>query len=97
MMLRSTIKYGLLGWLIIGIGCATTGMLTTGMTTLSIIDGFYHTVIDKKANPATLHGATLILQQADALAQMAKAGKDTPAMVAQATLLTAQADKLTGK
>ena len=76
------------------LGCATTGMLTTGITALSIIDGFYHKVVDAKTVPTTLQAATLILQQADALAQMAKAGKNTNEMVAQALLLSSQADKL---
>ena len=93
-MLKNTLKYGLLGWLMIVIGCATTGLITTGLTALSIIDSFYESVVDKKTVPTTLQGATLILQQADAIAQQAKAGKDTPTMIAQANLLASQAEKL---
>jgi hypothetical protein len=76
-------------------GCAAgAGLITQGVTALGIVDSFYNKVVDKKSVPNTLQAATIILQQADALAQMAKAGKDTPAMIAQATLLAAQADKL---
>jgi uncharacterized membrane protein len=76
------------------LGCATTGLITTGITALGIIDSFYESVVAKKSVPNTLQAATLILQQADALAQMAKAGKNTSEMVAQALLLQSQADKL---
>jgi hypothetical protein len=78
------------------LGCATTGLITTGITALGIIDSFYENVVAKKSVPTTLQAATLILQQADAIAQQAKAGKDTQTMIDQARLLAAQANKLTG-
>jgi hypothetical protein len=94
MMLRNMLKYGLLGWTCIFIGCASAGLITTGITAISIIDSFYEKVVAQKTVPATLQGSTIILQQADAIAQQAKAGKNTPTMIAQATLLQAQAAKL---
>ena len=76
------------------LGCATTGMISTGLTAIGIIEQFYDAVVAKKSVPTTLQAATIILQQADALAQMSKAGKNTDAMIAQANLLASQADKL---
>ena len=76
-------------------GCAGAGKaIQTGITALEIIDGFYDAVVAQKSIPTALQGATLILQQADTLAIMAKAGKNTPDMIAQARLLAAQAGKL---
>jgi len=97
MTIRSILKYGLALILTGSIGCATTGLITTGITALGIVDSFYESVVAKKSVPNTLQAATIILQQADAIAQQAKAGKDTDTMIAQANLLRAQADKLVVK
>ena len=76
-------------------GCAGAGKaIQTGITAIEIIDGFYDAVVAQKSIPTALQAATIILQQADTLATMAKAGKNTADMVAQARLLAAQAGRL---
>jgi hypothetical protein len=76
-------------------GCAAgAGLITQGVTALGIVDSFYSMVVDKKLVPNTLQAATIILQQADAISQQAKAGKNTDTMIAQARLLKSQAGNL---
>jgi hypothetical protein len=97
MMLRNALKYGLLSWALIGsliYGCATLGpALQTGMTALQIVDSFYDFVVAQQKIPGTLQAATIILQQADAVAAMAKE-VNTPELIAQAKMLNSQANKL---
>jgi hypothetical protein len=83
MMLRNTLKYGLLGWLVMGIGftgCAAIGpALTTAMgvanavstatSGLSTLDKIYDRLVDAKAAPEKQQVATLGLSIADAAAK----------------------------
>jgi hypothetical protein len=93
--LRNAFIPSLLLWSLIIWGCAgMTAGIKTGLTALQVIDSFYNYVVEAKTVPNTLQAATLILQQADLIAAQAKAGANTPEMIAQAKLLNDQANKL---
>jgi hypothetical protein len=94
MNVNSVIRGLFISWALLVLavsGCATTG---TGAKVVSTIDSFYDKVVDSKAIPDLLKSATLILQQADVLADMAKKGKVSPQAEAQANLLASQAQNL---
>ena len=90
----NSIILGLMLWALI-IGCAgVSSGIKAGMTALQIVDSFYNHVLEQKLVPNTLQAATIILQQADVIAALAKDGKNTPELIAQAKLLSDQANKL---
>jgi hypothetical protein len=91
-LIRSIALWSTIAMLIYG--CAAIApALQTGMTALQIVDSFYDFVVAQKAIPSTLQAATIILQQADAVAEMAKT-VNTPELIAQAKMLNSQANKL---
>ena len=89
MMLRNTLKYGLLGWIIIATcsyGCASLGpalttaigvasAVSTATSGLSTLDKIYDRLVEAKAVPEKQQVATLGLSIADSAAKTLTAVK----------------------
>jgi hypothetical protein len=77
------------------VGCAgLPAALSLSSAALSTIGTFYDGVQAQKTQADRMKAATLILQQADALAKQAQAGQTTQSDLAKVEVLQAQAQAL---